>query len=175
MRLTAVLIMLFIIQMGILILDNTYTVSDTSNPYENSSWTEFSYEANGSTSTADSSSIWSSMINPASFTGTGLITQILTALATVGATSVVVLIGLSVLGARSDLVLKIPLAILFLGVGAVPIWQFYGAITRESYLFGCAAGEVCSLATIGAFFMSGMLLLILVMAVISWWTGVDSG
>jgi hypothetical protein len=175
MRLTAIFIMLFVIQMGILIFDNTYTITDTSNPYDNSSWSGTMYEANGTTTSSNSSVFWTSMLNPSSFTGTSLITQLLSSLVAVTATSAIVLIGLGLLGAKSDLVLKVPLAILFLGVGVTPIWQLYGVITREPALFGCAAGVVCATATIAAFFISGMLFLLLVLGVISWWTGVDTG
>lgn len=175
MRLTAILIMLFVIQMGILLFDNTYSISSTSDPYNESSWSGTVYEVNGTTSNSNSSIFWTAMMNPTSFTQTSLITQLLSSIVAVSVTSAIVLIGLGLLGAKSDLVLKIPLTILFLGVGVTPIWQLYGVITREPALFGCSAGQVCAMASVAGFFISGILFLLLVLAVISWWTGVDTG
>lgn len=102
--------------------------------------------------------------------GAGIIVGIAAVALTAGTISV---LGVSV--TRSDISAISPLAIAFIAIGAVPIVSFYGFVTRNVGQFACTVGQPCGPAQIFGALTAGILAIIWIYSVMTWWLWRDMG
>ncbi len=156
MKLGPMVILLIVIQLTIMFFHGAYsTESYTLDPYN-------------STTIINNTepSIIEFVLDPVGWSDTSLLVSILSVVGVAGAFAVGVY-----LVTKSDTVLFLPVATLFFSAGALPIISLYNAFMSNSSLFGCTSLEFCPLAIMLFGLTGGVIAIMYVMAVLSWWSG----
>lgn len=155
MKLGPMIILLIVIQLTIIFFHSAYTIdSFTLNPYNIS-------EVVNNTSP----NIFEFMLDPTGWSGSEILTLIAGLVGVAGAFAVGVY-----LVTKSDTVLFMPVAMMFFGFGAIPIIGLYNAFMSNSALFGCTSIP-CPLAIILFGLTGGVIAMMYILAVLSWWSG----
>ena len=155
MKLGPMIIFLVVIQLTIMFFHSAYTTdSYTLNPYNVSNLVNNT-----------SPSVFEFMLDPTGWSGTNLLTTIMAIVGVAGGIAVGVY-----LVTRSDTILFSGIAAMLLGFGALPIISLYNAFMSNSSLFGCVAIP-CWQAIILFGLTGGIIAIMYVLAVLSWWSG----
>lgn len=155
MKLGPMIILLIVIQVTIMFFTGVYS-SDPSglDPY------------NSTTIINNSDSVvWSFIENPTDWSITDILTILGAAISIAGG----IIAGLYAVS-KSDTVLFMPFAMMFFGFGAIPMISLYNVIMSNSALFGCTELG-CPLAVMFFILTGGVIAIMYVLGVISWWSG----
>lgn len=154
MKLTTLIVLLFVIQIGLVIFDQIGDPnSPTFNPY-------------GSDTGTQEYAVWNFIFNPIEWNGNGFMTLLLTGLvigAGVGA-------GVSFFY-RSDLTLLLPVFIAIVGLGTVPIMGLWNFMNREIGLMACTGGSACYIGSLLSAVVCAPLAMYWIFSCIEWWSG----
>ena len=155
MKLGPMIILLVVVQISIMFFHSAYsTESYTLDPY------------NATTIINNTSpSIIEFVLDPTGWSGTDVLTTIMSVVGIAGAFAVGVY-----LVTKSDTVLFLSVAAMLLGFGALPIISLYNAFMSNSSLFGCT-GMPCPLAIMLFGLTGGVIAVMYVLAVLGWWSG----
>ena len=157
MKLINVIILLLIIQGTITLYDNVFATT-AAEGYE-----LVPYGANDS-------SMWNLLADPSGWAGSSLL-EILGGLVTlVGA------IGIGTyLITKSDTILFFGIFTLLLGFASIPIISLYQVFTRNIAFFGCTTITACPQMYFVWVFTGGILVVITITSILSWWSGRSMG
>lgn len=161
MRIGGMIILLLVIQLGIVIFDQT-----TNDSYLDLRPTTASAAEN------DTNMFWNLAFSPNQAQGNSFITYIV-GLIIGGA---LLALGATIFGFRTDTVLLWPVGVFIYLAGIWPITSLYSVVYRESSAFACnlnsyTATAFCAPATIASFFLSGILMLMWTFTCLEWMTG----
>lgn len=150
MKITTMIIVLFVLQLMIMVFDST-AVEDTYslNPYN-------------ITNEAVPNNIYRFMINPSTWSTSGWILFLVVTLGLILVASIIV---------KSDMVLLYVVFVALIGFGAVPILSLYNLLNRDVGAFVCTTPLPCFATVIISAFIVGPLALYYVMACLEWWSG----
>lgn len=155
MKLGPMIILLIVIQVTIMFFTGVYSSDPIGlDPYNSTTIVN-------NTSPA----VWAFIENPTDWSLADMLTIIGSVIGVAGG----IIAGLYALS-KSDTVLFMPFAMMFFGFGAIPIIGLYDVIISNSALFGCV--EIgCPLATMFFILTGGVIAIMYILGVLSWWTG----
>ena len=119
---------------------------------------------------ADESLIWNFLADPTGWSGSDLIVKL------VGLTTLAAVIGIGVsFFTKSDTILFFSVFTIFLGFASIPVISLYTAFTDNIAFFGCTTITACPQMYFAWVFTGGILVLITVMSILSWWSNRSMG
>lgn len=159
MKIVPAILILLILQISIILFDNTFSSTDYNlNPYNQT------YTVNGTVVSGEP--IWNLLVNPIEWYNNSFMMGI------IGLTAVAALITLGIyLIVKTETVLLGPLCLIIFGFGLVPIVNLYQVLNREVGYYACTLSSACTLSIILGLLITGPLIAIWAFAVLEFWTG----
>ena len=157
MKLINVFILLLIIQGTITLYDDVFAITGEEG------YIIVPYGANDSL-------MWNLLADPSGWSGSGFIMRV------IGLTALTAAIGIGVsFFTKSDTILFIPVFTVLLGFASIPIVSLYQVFTRNIAFFGCTTITACPQMYFAWVFTGGVLVLITITSILSWWSGRSMG
>ena len=155
MKLAPMVMLLIIIQITIMFFNSAYAEgSYTLNPYN------ISDIVNNT-----SPSVFEFILDPTGWSGSDILILISGIVGVAGAFAVGVY-----LVTKSDTILFMPIAMMFFGLGAIPMISLYNVFMSNSSMFGCT-GIPCPLAIMVYGASVGLISIFYILAVLEFWSG----
>lgn len=157
MKLINVFILLLIIQGTITLYDGVFATTEAEG------YALVPYGANDS-------SMWNLLADPSGWAGSSLLTTFGALVSLVGA------IGIGTyLYTKSDTILFFGIFTILLGFASIPIISLYQVFTRNIAFFGCTTITACPQMYFVWVFTGGILVLITITSILSWWSARSMG